>query len=327
MSERQGYLLIKYLVVGLLLMILEVQATGKDTTTNITLTRIVNRAAKADPDALLELARRFEYGLGVKTNLERAHQIYCQAARLGVIRAQLVLARMYLAGTSITRNQEQARAWLVQATRSGDPVAQVVLRAIPSSPLVAANCDSGPPVCGLRPLPSGNLQDRTAIQAWVQVLAPEYGLDPNLVLTIIAMESNFNPQARSSKNARGVMQLIPETAARFGVADIADPVENLKGGMAYLRWLMAYFQGNIPLVAAAYNAGEGAVEKYAGIPPYHETKIYVERVNRRYPQLFHPYYPQVTKPSSLIGSKIKIATFDYLNFNMRNAYSEKTINN
>ena len=94
----------------------------------------------------------------------------------------------------------------------------------------------------------------------------------------MATESNFNPLAVSPKNAQGLMQLIPSTASRFGVTNIKDPVENIKGGMAYLRWLLAYFEGDVALTLAAYNAGEGAVERYQGIPPYAETRHYVARI-------------------------------------------------
>lgn len=79
------------------------------------------------------------------------------------------------------------------------------------------------------------------------------------MLAVIEAESGFNSQARSVKNAQGLMQLIPETAERFGVQDPYDPVQNLQGGMAYLRWLLAYFQGDVRLSLAGYNAGEGAV--------------------------------------------------------------------
>ncbi|CAK0746534.1 hypothetical protein CCP3SC5AM1_1380005 [Gammaproteobacteria bacterium] len=287
--------LVVSIAVGLLTMMTEALAKNVNTMAHDTLVIIVNRAASADPEALMELANRFERGFEVKANPERSHQIYCQAARLGSIRAQLALARMYLEGKSVTRNQSQASAWLMQAALAGDQVAAAALHAMGPAKFDMAQCDSGPPVRGLQPLPPCNPKDRSAIKTWIRTLAPDYGLDPNLVLTIAALESNFNSDARSSKNAQGIMQLIPETAARFGVRDITNPVENLKGGMAYLRWLMSYFKGNVRLVVAAYNAGEGAVDKHGGIPPYTETQIYVEQVARRYPRLMHPYRPNVTE--------------------------------
>jgi soluble lytic murein transglycosylase-like protein len=115
----------------------------------------------------------------------------------------------------------------------------------------------------------------------VRRLAPAYRLNPNLVLAVIEVESNFDPQARSPKNAQGLMQLIPETAERFGVRDVWDAEQNIRGGMAYLRWLNRHFDGDLELVLAAYNAGEGAVKRYGGIPPYAETQNYVQRIIER----------------------------------------------
>ncbi len=109
-------------------------------------------------------------------------------------------------------------------------------------------------------------------------LAPQYHLDPNLVLAVVAAESNFDPSARSDKNAQGLMQLIPATAERFDVKDAWDPEQNLRGGMAYLRWLLQRFDGDVWLALAGYNAGEQAVERYKGIPPYPETRDYVDRI-------------------------------------------------
>jgi soluble lytic murein transglycosylase-like protein len=115
----------------------------------------------------------------------------------------------------------------------------------------------------------------------VRRLAPEYRLNPNLVLAVIEAESNFNARARSPKNAQGLMQLIPETAERFGVRNVWDPEQNIRGGMSYLSWLMRHFDGDLELVLAAYNAGEGAVERHGGIPPYAETQNYVRRIVSR----------------------------------------------
>jgi hypothetical protein len=139
--------------------------------------------------------------------------------------------------------------------------------------------------------------DQKRAAALVRKLAPEYRVSPNLALAIIRAESNFDPNARSPKNAQGLMQLIPETSARFNVKKPYDPVQNVRGGLAYLRWLLAYFKGNVTLVAAAYNAGEGAVEKYLGIPPYAETRAYVQRIKRYFRRDSHPFDSTVTDPS------------------------------
>ena len=118
----------------------------------------------------------------------------------------------------------------------------------------------------------------------VRKLAPEYRISPQFALAIIRAESNFDPNARSPKNAQGLMQLIPETSARFNVKKPFDPVQNVRGGLAYLRWLLAYFKGDVTLVAAAYNAGEGTVERYGGVPPYAETRAYVQTNQALFPE-------------------------------------------
>ena len=112
----------------------------------------------------------------------------------------------------------------------------------------------------------------------VQRLAPRFSIDPRLALAIVRSESNFEAQALSPRNAQGLMQLIPETAERFGVRDAWDPEQNVRGGLAYLRWLLERFEGDVALVSAAYNAGEGTVQQYGGVPPYAETREYVRRI-------------------------------------------------
>ncbi len=120
-----------------------------------------------------------------------------------------------------------------------------------------------------------------------------YGVDPSLIKAVIKTESNFDRYAVSNKGASGLMQLIPETASRFGVTDVFDPKANIYGGTQYLSWLMTYFKGDIKLVLAAYNAGEHAVEKYNNqIPPYKETINYVKKVFK-----FLDYYK--SRPLSL----------------------------
>jgi soluble lytic murein transglycosylase-like protein len=103
-------------------------------------------------------------------------------------------------------------------------------------------------------------------------------------------ESTFKPKAMSHKGARGLMQLMPGTAARFGVTSIWDPKQNIEGGTRYMRWLLNKFDGNVNLALAGYNAGEGAVMKYGNrIPPYSETQEYVRRISKRYALIRDPY--------------------------------------
>ena len=114
-------------------------------------------------------------------------------------------------------------------------------------------------------------------------------VDPLLLYAIMHQESTFKARAMSNKGARGLMQLMPLTAARFGVTNIFDPKQNIEGGSRYLRFLLNHFNGDLKLALAGYNAGEGAVEKYGWrIPPYSETQEYVRRISRRYGLLRDP---------------------------------------
>ena len=125
----------------------------------------------------------------------------------------------------------------------------------------------------------GNVKlNLTAYANETRLTAQKYSVDEAIVRAIIHAESAFRPHVVSPKNAQGLMQLIPGTAKRFGVLDAFDPVQNIDGGVQYLAFLQKRYKNNLTLMAAAYNAGEGAVDKYDGVPPYKETKNYVVRV-------------------------------------------------
>ncbi len=117
-----------------------------------------------------------------------------------------------------------------------------------------------------------------AFDAEISAAAEAAGLDEALVRAVIHAESAFNPNALSNKGAQGLMQLMPATAERFGVSEPFTPAENIRGGTTYLAWLLKRFDGDARLATAAYNAGEGAVDRFGGVPPYDETVRYVERV-------------------------------------------------
>jgi soluble lytic murein transglycosylase-like protein len=117
--------------------------------------------------------------------------------------------------------------------------------------------------------------------AIVERVAAEQAVPAELLHSVIQVESNYNPGAVSPKGAQGLMQLMPDTARRFGVPDSFDPVENIQGGAKYLKYLLDLYKGDYPRALAAYNAGEKAVAKFGGIPPYSETQNYVTQVQRR----------------------------------------------
>ena len=264
-------------------------------------------------------AKAFEYGDGVPRDPVRAAELYCRAARHGDAEAQYNLAWMMTNSRGIERNEAQAAHLFAAAAEQGFEQAKNILARMgeplgPTPPclrppeedrIVAAPSTTpgtrlGQPPAVLPVPPPPNAPD--AIVRFVNIVAPEYKLQPHLVLAIMATESNFDASAVSPKDAYGLMQLIPGTAARFGVRNIKDPVQNIRGGMAYLRWLMAYFEGDVSLVAAAYNAGERAVERYLGVPPYAETRLYVLKIRARVAgQTVHPFDASANKPSPVLS--------------------------
>ena len=115
-----------------------------------------------------------------------------------------------------------------------------------------------------------------------------YGVDPRFIHAVIWQESKYKPRARSYVGAQGLMQLMPATARRFGCEDANDPASNIDAGTKYLRFLLERFKGNVSLALAGYNAGEGAVDKYNGVPPFNETQNYVRIITGRYGKTYHP---------------------------------------
>jgi len=130
----------------------------------------------------------------------------------------------------------------------------------------------------------------------IEKYAADYGFEPSLIRSIIATESGFNPNAVSPKGARGLMQLMPETAARLGVRNSFDPEQNIQGGVKHFRFLMDNFNNNLELSLAAYNAGENLVQKLGRVPAIQETRDYVQTVTKRYGKKEIKPLPQAQEP-------------------------------
>jgi hypothetical protein len=270
--------------------------------------------------SLLEQGAQYEHGEGVIRDSALARTSYCRAINLGSSDAMIRLAWMYANGRGVARDDAIASGLLRDAAQTGNPVAERLAGMIKSDAVKPSPCAKvvtpkepepklaakvvkrensqadmqiqlGIPAEFRKPMSS--LDQKKIIQT-VLTLATQFRLDPRLVIAVITQESSFDPTARSNKNAQGLMQLIPETAERFAVKDPFNPVENVRGGMAYLRWLLAYFRGDVSLVLAAYNAGEGSVDKYRGIPPFPETIAYVQRIKALYPLDKHPFDAKAT---------------------------------
>lgn len=292
------------------------------------LTRKVTAAAASSPiDHYRDLVQRgmlAESGFDGRVNHSRAHALYCEAARGGYPDAMVRLAWIYEEGKGVPRDTDIAATLFQRAARFGSELGQDLSNRFKIRKEVLPACvkgsivEKGTPERALNATELAALGTQTArnpvvgaarakIVKHVVTEARKYKLDPRLVLAVMATESAFNPNAKSQRNAFGLMQIIPETAERFGVTDILDPIQNIRGGMAYLRWLLNYFQGDVSLVLAAYNAGEGAVDRYDGVPPFPETLAYVQRIRATYPFDFHPFDPNAGKTVSEVVKTITTA--------------------
>jgi len=114
------------------------------------------------------------------------------------------------------------------------------------------------------------------------------GVDPRFIHAVVKQESRYNPKAVSGVGAEGLMQMMPATAKRFGLKDAFDPTANVEAGTRYLKFLLKRFNGDVSLALAGYNAGEGSVDKYKGVPPYGETQNYVKKIEATYGKTYHP---------------------------------------
>ena len=274
-------------------------------------------AGLAKAREMIESGIRYEHAEGKVRDYARAHDLYCEAARLDSADALLRLGWMYANGRGLERDDAVAHSLFARAGELGSEMGSRLagmVRAAPGAAKKMPTCltarKPGPGSAGLAALGGG---EGLSLAAWssraprwlldtVLPLAAEYRIDPRLVLAVMRAESNFDPSARSPKNAQGLMQLIPETAERFAVSNILDPAQNVRGGIRYLRWLLSYFRGDVLLSLAAYNAGEGAVNRFRGVPPYPETLAYVARIRALYPHERHPFDERLTEASPVVAA-------------------------
>jgi len=191
--------------------------------------------------------------------------------------------------TSVVRPDPRTGKLVRSLVVTSKPVHQQRVAGTVVPPHVVSNTVAVEPATAFEPraVEPRAVEPRTAgappagIDEAVDRIALQHQLPPQLIHSVIKVESNYNPYAVSSKGAQGLMQLIPSTARRFGVSNSFNAVENIQGGAKYLRYLLDLYSGNYPLALAAYNAGEGAVARYGGVPPYAETQNYLVLVHKR----------------------------------------------
>lgn len=267
-----------------------------------------------------EQAQGFEHGEGVPRDTEAAIRLYCQAALAGDAVSAYNLGWLYANGRGVERHDGYAAHWFARAALLGDAHAEGMFKRL-ATPADKPECvqqaertelqkanetRQAAEVASLATRYQGmvSTDEQRRIMKIVYKLAPQFGIEPGLAFAVIRAESNFNVNALSNKNAQGLMQLIPETAERFSVRKPFDAEQNIRGGLSYLRWLLSYFRGDVPLVLAAYNAGEGTVDRFRGVPPYPETQGYIKRIQQVFALQQHPFDARITSPSPALRSRL-----------------------
>ncbi|MFZ4623837.1 MAG: lytic transglycosylase domain-containing protein [Rhodoferax sp.] len=278
--------------------------------------------------AVLQQASDIESAPATPDAAWRAAGLYCQAARWGSAEGQYRLGMLYAFGQGVPASRAYAAALFSVAAGLGHAQAQQMLETIElgSAELPAcASLEQEPEKAAITPplfngidlKLSGNsspgidqyLLKLPASRRWIVPVATTlslwYALDPKLVLSVIAAESNFQTEVQSPKAATGLMQLIADTAERFNVRNAFDATQNMRGGIRYLRWLLSYYRGHLPYVLAAYNAGEGRVDQYQGVPPFPETRAYVQRVVGLYGGVEHKFDATLTTAPAWLAGQLR----------------------
>jgi soluble lytic murein transglycosylase-like protein len=279
-----------------------------------------------EPPIIKDLLERASVLVGDEKDADapwKAADLYCQAARYGSAEGVYRLGMLYAFGRGVPQNSDYAANLFGIASVHGHFEAQKMLETIEITTDKTPLCiveevkpEKAPRVMVAAETPK---QGAPAIDAYIANLPKNkrwvvdlvgtvsdwYKVDSKLVLSIITAESNFKVTAKSNADAHGLMQLIPATAERFNVKDAYNASQNVKGGVKYLRWLLSYFRGDVPMAVAAYNAGEGAVDKYKGVPPYKETKAYVAKVMGLYQNNRHDFDASLARESPALTPAVK----------------------